>query len=43
MIAVGASNIAVGFFRGFTVSGSASRSAAAEGAGGRAGAARWCP
>lgn len=35
MIAVGASNIAVGFFRGYTVSGSASRSAAAEGAGGR--------
>ncbi|MEV6506157.1 SulP family inorganic anion transporter [Streptomyces sp. NPDC051642] len=35
MISVGASNVAVGFFRGFTVSGSASRSAAAEGAGGR--------
>lgn len=35
MIAVGASNIAVGFVRGFTVSGSASRSAAAEGAGAR--------
>lgn len=33
MVAVGASNIAVGFVRGFTVSGSASRSAAAAGAG----------
>ena len=35
MVSVGASNLAVGFFRGFTVSGSASRSAAAEGAGSR--------
>ncbi|MFJ4832633.1 SulP family inorganic anion transporter [Streptomyces sp. NPDC088747] len=35
MIALGASNIAVGLVRGFTVSGSASRSAAAVGAGGR--------
>ncbi|MEU2823135.1 SulP family inorganic anion transporter [Streptomyces bacillaris] len=35
MIAVGAANIAVGFVRGFAVSGSASRSAAAAGAGGR--------
>ncbi|MEU6539022.1 SulP family inorganic anion transporter [Streptomyces sp. NPDC047000] len=35
MVAVGAANLAVGFFRGFSVSGSASRSAAAEGAGGR--------
>lgn len=35
MVAVGAVNLAVGFFRGFAVSGSASRSAAAEGAGGR--------
>ncbi|WP_167828336.1 SulP family inorganic anion transporter [Streptomyces palmae] len=35
MVAVGAANLAVGFFRGFAVSGSASRSAAAEGAGGR--------
>lgn len=35
MIAVGSANFAVGFFRGFVVSGSASRSAAAEGAGGR--------
>ncbi|WP_435127692.1 SulP family inorganic anion transporter [Actinacidiphila sp. bgisy144] len=35
MAAVGASNIAVGLFRGFTVSGSASRSAAAEAAGAR--------
>ncbi|MFI5764199.1 SulP family inorganic anion transporter [Streptomyces sp. NPDC051563] len=35
MAAVGLSNIAVGFFRGFVVSGSASRSAAAAGAGGR--------
>ncbi|MFI6655977.1 SulP family inorganic anion transporter [Streptomyces sp. NPDC050523] len=35
MVAVGAVNLAVGFFRGFVVSGSASRSAAAEGAGGR--------
>ncbi|MFJ9007617.1 SulP family inorganic anion transporter [Streptomyces canus] len=32
---MGAVNLAVGFFRGFAVSGSASRSAAAEGAGGR--------
>ncbi|AWZ03599.1 MULTISPECIES: SulP family inorganic anion transporter [unclassified Streptomyces] len=35
MAAVGLSNIAVGFVRGFVVSGSASRSAAAAGAGGR--------
>lgn len=35
MIAIGAANIAVGFVRGFVVSGSASRSAAAAGAGGR--------
>ena len=35
MIAVGSANFAVGFFRSFAVSGSASRSAAAEGAGGR--------
>ena len=35
MIAVGSANLAVGFFLGFVVSGSASRSAAAEGAGGR--------
>lgn len=35
MVAVGAANIAVGFVRGFTVSGSASRSAAAEAAGSR--------
>jgi high affinity sulfate transporter 1 len=35
MAAVGVANIAVGLFRGFTVSGSASRSAAAEGAGAR--------
>ncbi|MFF1925053.1 SulP family inorganic anion transporter [Streptomyces sp. NPDC058221] len=35
MAAVGLSNIAVGLFRGFVVSGSASRSAAAAGAGGR--------
>lgn len=35
MAAVGLSNIAVGMFRGFVVSGSASRSAAAAGAGGR--------
>ncbi|MFE0523660.1 SulP family inorganic anion transporter [Streptomyces sp. NPDC058954] len=35
MVAVGAVNLAVGLFRGFAVSGSASRSAAAEGAGGR--------
>ncbi|MGC9501845.1 SulP family inorganic anion transporter [Streptomyces sp. WG7] len=35
MIAVGAANVAVGLVRGFTVSGSASRSAAAAGAGGR--------
>ncbi len=33
MAAVGAANIAVGFFRGFVVSGSASRTAAAKGAG----------
>lgn len=33
MAAVGASNIAVGLFRGFVVSGSASRTAAAKGAG----------
>ncbi|MFC1415079.1 SulP family inorganic anion transporter [Streptacidiphilus cavernicola] len=33
MAALGASNIAVGFFRGFVVSGSASRTAAAKGAG----------
>ncbi|GGR89402.1 sodium-independent anion transporter [Streptomyces humidus] len=35
MVAVGAANLAAGLFRGFAVSGSASRSAAAEGAGGR--------
>ncbi|MER5764637.1 SulP family inorganic anion transporter [Streptomyces sp. NPDC002082] len=35
MAAVGLSNIAVGFVRGFVVSGSASRSAASAGAGGR--------
>ncbi|MFJ6572271.1 SulP family inorganic anion transporter [Streptomyces sp. NPDC091292] len=35
MAAVGAANICVGLFRGFTVSGSASRSAAAEAAGAR--------
>jgi MFS superfamily sulfate permease-like transporter len=35
MVAVGAANLAAGFFRGFAVSGSASRSAAAERAGGR--------
>ncbi|MFZ3495998.1 SulP family inorganic anion transporter [Streptomyces sp. 5.8] len=35
MAAIGFSNIAVGLFRGFVVSGSASRSAAAAGAGGR--------
>lgn len=35
MAAVGAANIVVGLFRGFTVSGSASRSAAAEAAGAR--------
>ncbi len=35
MIAVGAANVAVGLVRGFAVSGSASRSAAAAGAGGR--------
>lgn len=35
MTAVGLSNIAVGLVRGFVVSGSASRSAAATGAGGR--------
>ncbi|WP_395576997.1 SulP family inorganic anion transporter [Streptomyces sp. BK79] len=35
MIAVGAANIAAGLVRGFAVSGSASRSAAAAGAGGR--------
>ncbi|CAL9271812.1 putative sulfate transporter [Streptomyces sp. SudanB5_2050] len=35
MIAVGAANVAVGLVRGFVVSGSASRSAAAVGAGGR--------
>ncbi|RRR87545.1 SulP family inorganic anion transporter [Streptomyces sp. RP5T] len=35
MVAMGAVNLGVGFFRGFAVSGSASRSAAAEGAGGR--------
>ena len=34
MIAMGASNAAVGLFRGFAVSGSASRTAAVEGAGG---------
>ncbi|MFI1092276.1 SulP family inorganic anion transporter [Streptomyces sp. NPDC020917] len=34
MTAMGAANAAVGLFRGFVVSGSASRSAAAEGAGG---------
>ena len=34
MIAMGASNVAVGFVRGFAVSGSASRTAAVEGAGG---------
>jgi SulP family sulfate permease len=35
MIAMGASNAAVGLFQGFAVSGSASRTAAVEGAGGR--------
>lgn len=35
MVAIGSANLAVGFFRGFAVSGSASRSAAAEGSGGR--------
>jgi SulP family sulfate permease len=34
MIAMGASNVAVGFVRGFAVSGSASRTAAVDGAGG---------
>jgi MFS superfamily sulfate permease-like transporter len=34
MIAMGVSNAAVGFFRGFAVSGSASRTAAVDGAGG---------
>ena len=34
MIAMGASNLAVGFVRGFAVSGSASRTAAVDGAGG---------
>ncbi len=35
MVAMGASNVAAGMFAGFPVSGSASRTAAAEGAGGR--------